>query len=160
MTDSSSRSQELQQFFCRRRRYSAALGVLLAILLLAAVLWRIALGDWRIPLRRVISVLSPNLAASEAAAADALVVRAVRLPRVLSSVGAGGALAVCGAVLQGLLANALAEPYTLGIASGAALGAALAFFFGSFGTAAMAFGGALGALALVLLISRRDQARL
>jgi iron complex transport system permease protein len=50
----------------------------------------------------------------------------VRLPRILTSILAGAALALSGVVFQGLLHNPLADPYTLGVSSGAALGAALA----------------------------------
>ncbi len=50
----------------------------------------------------------------------------LRLPRVLLGLLAGGALAVSGASLQTLFRNPLAEPYTLGVASGAALGAVVA----------------------------------
>jgi iron complex transport system permease protein len=50
----------------------------------------------------------------------------LRLPRVLLGLLAGGALAVSGLTLQTLFRNPLAEPYTLGVASGAALGAVLA----------------------------------
>jgi iron complex transport system permease protein len=50
----------------------------------------------------------------------------LRLPRVLLGLLAGGALAVSGLTLQTLFRNPLAEPYTLGVASGAALGAVIA----------------------------------
>jgi len=50
----------------------------------------------------------------------------LRLPRVLLGLLAGGALAIGGAAFQALFRNPLAEPYTLGVASGAALGAVLA----------------------------------
>ena len=50
----------------------------------------------------------------------------LRLPRVLLGLLAGGALAVSGLCLQTLFRNPLAEPYTLGVASGAALGAVIA----------------------------------
>ena len=59
-------------------------------------------------------------------------------------------------MLQGLLANPLAEPYTLGIASGAAFGGALGFFFGSFAVTPAAFAGALFALWLVGVIAIAD----
>ena len=80
----------------------------------------------------------------------------MRLPRFLAAAGAGGLLAVSGVVLQGLLANPLAEPYTLGIASGAAFGGALGFFFGSFAVMPAAFAGALFALWLVGVIAWRS----
>jgi iron complex transport system permease protein len=54
----------------------------------------------------------------------------VRLPRVLLAALAGGALAMAGVVFQALLRDALAEPYTLGVQSGAALGAVIAICFG------------------------------
>jgi iron complex transport system permease protein len=53
-----------------------------------------------------------------------------RLPRVLLSALAGGTLALAGVIFQALLRNALAEPYTLGIASGSSLGAVIAICFG------------------------------
>ncbi|MCX6995867.1 MAG: iron ABC transporter permease [Kiritimatiellaeota bacterium] len=54
----------------------------------------------------------------------------LRLNRVLAGFAVGAALAGAGVVLQALLRNPLAEPYVLGVSSGAALGAALAIFFG------------------------------
>ncbi len=54
----------------------------------------------------------------------------VRLPRVLCVALTGAALSLCGAAMQGLLRNALADGSTLGVASGASLGAVLAIAFG------------------------------
>ena len=117
-------------------------------------LWRVTLGEWDLPLSQVVRLLSPFLPEAESLTPEALVVRSVRLPRLLSAVGTGGLLAVAGAVLQGVLANPLAEPYTLGVASGAAFGAALGFLWGGWVTP-MAFVGALGALWAVNLIAWR-----
>jgi len=55
----------------------------------------------------------------------------VRLPRVVLGIFAGGVLSLVGATLQGLLQNPLVDPYTLGVASGAAFGASVALLFGS-----------------------------
>lgn len=55
-----------------------------------------------------------------------MVLRSVRLPRLVTALLAGGALGLSGAVFQGLLLNPLADPYTLGVSSGAAFGASLA----------------------------------
>ncbi|HPP52635.1 MAG TPA: iron chelate uptake ABC transporter family permease subunit, partial [Thermoguttaceae bacterium] len=52
----------------------------------------------------------------------------IRLPRVLAAFLAGAVLAVSGAALQAVFRNPLAEPFTLGVSSGAALGAALAMY--------------------------------
>jgi len=58
------------------------------------------------------------------------VVMEVRLPRILCSAIAGTALSIAGVGFQGVLLNPLADPYTLGISSGAAFGAAMAIVFG------------------------------
>jgi iron complex transport system permease protein len=54
----------------------------------------------------------------------------IRLPRTLLALLVGGTLGLCGAALQGLLRNPLAEPGLLGASSGAAFGAVLVFYFG------------------------------
>ena len=85
----------------------------------------------------------------------------LRLPRVLAAALVGAGLALCGAVLQSLTGNALADPYLLGMSGGASLGAVLALTVGAgtvgaFGigaTSTAAFVGALGSLLLVFVIS-------
>src|SRR5438105_8695707 len=59
------------------------------------------------------------------------IVRDLRLPRVVAAALVGGALAVAGALLQGLLRNPLADPYVTGTSAGAALGAVGMIAFGS-----------------------------
>jgi iron complex transport system permease protein len=54
----------------------------------------------------------------------------IRLPRVLLAFCVGAALALSGAAFQGLLRNPLADPYTIGVSSGAGLGAVAVIFFG------------------------------
>jgi iron complex transport system permease protein len=87
----------------------------------------------------------------------AVIVWQIRLPRVLLALAAGGALAVAGVGFQTLFRNPLAEPYTLGVATGAALGAVVALRFADPATlagfsvvAVASFAGALGATALVV----------
>ncbi|MET0423133.1 MAG: iron ABC transporter permease [Actinoplanes sp.] len=88
------------------------------------------------------------------------IVWSVRLPRVLLGMLVGAGLAVCGAALQAMVRNVLADPYLLGINSGASSGAAAAILFGAgagFGQYALstsAFLGALAASLLVFLIAR------
>lgn len=84
----------------------------------------------------------------------------LRLPRVLLALFAGGILAVAGLGFQTLFRNPLAEPYTLGVAGGAALGASIAIHLGSeaslLGVGAASFAGAIAAASLVAgLASRR-----
>lgn len=54
----------------------------------------------------------------------------IRMPRVVLSILVGASLALAGAAFQGLLKNPLADPYTLGISSGASVGAVATIFFG------------------------------
>ncbi len=142
------------------RRAAAAkrtrLALVLLLLLALTGVWRVTRGEWDIPVSRVAGLVFPFLSGEELSSPEALVVRAVRLPRFLAAAGTGGLLAVSGAVLQGLLANPLAEPYTLGIASGAAFGGALGFFLGPLAVAPAAFAGALFALWLAFAIAWRS----
>ena len=81
-----------------------------------------------------------------------------RIPRALLAALVGAGLAVCGAVLQSMLRNPLADPYMLGISSGAGLGAVivlvLGFGFGAIGVNGAAFLGGALAFAMVLLVAR------
>jgi iron complex transport system permease protein len=83
----------------------------------------------------------------------------LRLPRVVLALIAGGALALSGAVFQALLRNPLAEPYVLGVAGGAAVGAVGAVVLGFSGVPGVvpiaALCGALLAIVLVLRIAVR-----
>ena len=65
---------------------------------------------------------------SDPAGPEAAIFWKIRLPRVLAAFVAGAVLAVGGAALQAVFRNPLAEPFTLGVSSGAALGAALAMY--------------------------------
>lgn len=86
---------------------------------------------------------------------DTSVVMQVRLPRIIIALLAGAAMSVAGAAMQGMLSNPLASPDTLGVASGASFGAALALLFTGNMIAvqlvAMLFG--LVAMALAYIIS-------
>jgi iron complex transport system permease protein len=85
----------------------------------------------------------------------------LRVPRALTAIVVGAGLALAGATLQGLLRNPLADPYVLGTASGAALGAAVAYLIPvrivwiEFGLLhGLAFAGALLSIAVVYRLSR------
>ncbi len=79
-----------------------------------------------------------------------------RVPRVLFGLLAGGCLAVAGMVFQSVFRNPLATPFTLGMASGAALGASIAILCSatSVPVTVAAFGGALLSLVLVFTIAK------
>ena len=84
----------------------------------------------------------------------------IRLPRVLFAVFCGAGLSICGAAMQALVLNPIADPYVLGTSSGASAGAAwallmpLPFFAGQFQTAAAAFAGALLAAFTVYFMAK------
>jgi iron complex transport system permease protein len=89
------------------------------------------------------------------------VVRELRLPRVILAALVGAGLGISGAALQGVLRNALAEPYLLGVSGGAAVGAVIAV---SLGAAAgivplAAFGGALSAVLIALFVAHATHGR-
>ncbi len=91
----------------------------------------------------------------------ALILTEVRVPRVLIATLAGATLGLCGAAMQGLLRNPLATPGLTGSASGAALGAVIALYYGlstQFALALPAAGmlGSLLAMVLVYLLAGRD----
>ena len=60
---------------------------------------------------------------------EEMIIWNIRLPRVLLAFCVGASLALAGAAFQGLLRNPLADPYTIGVSSGASLGAVLVLFF-------------------------------
>jgi len=93
--------------------------------------------------------------------ADAQIFFIARLPRVLAGVLVGSSLAASGVVLQALLRNPLATPFTLGVSAGAALGAMLALTFdlssGIAGFSAVpiaSFAGSIGAVGIVYGLAR------
>lgn len=136
----------------------AALG--LAFSLAAAA----AIGPVPIPLGEIPALTAQGLFGRPAAGvpeAHAVIWWDIRLPRVLLAAVVGAALSLAGAAFQGLFRNPLADAYVLGVASGAAVGAALAFTFGwTFRLGAIgavpvcAFAGALLTLALVYRLAR------
>ena len=117
-------------------------------ILISVSIWRISSGEWDIKFSEVIRFLL-----TESDSPASIVIRSVRLPRLICAIFAGGILSVSGVILQGLLSNPLAEPYTLGIASGAAFGAAVGILCGDFAVMPCAFAGSVCALTLTGIIA-------
>lgn len=82
------------------------------------------------------------------------IVRDLRAPRVLLAFCVGGSLAVCGAALQAMIRNPLAEPYLLGLSGGAGLGAVLAIASEATAPWAVPIAAFIGAVAAVALVYR------
>jgi ABC-type Fe3+-siderophore transport system permease subunit len=133
-------------------RTAAALLVLAAVMLVCSLI-----GSEKISLRAVFS----GAGAQATANPDYEIFVRVRLPRIILACLVGAALACSGVVFQALLRNPLADPYILGISSGAGLGAIIAVVSGLSWTlwgrspiAVFAFVGALGTVWLVWFIGR------
>lgn len=138
----------------------------LAFLLVLAIPFSAALGAAEIsPADVVKTLLSPLLPSKPAVdPIHILILFRIRLPRILLAGIAGAGLALAGTVFQGVFRNALAEPYLLGVSSGAALGATLAIVLGGgvlgggLGLISTAsFLGALGTALLIYLLAGRRQ---
>jgi iron complex transport system permease protein len=136
---------------------------LLAAILAGLALAACALGVVPIPPGEVLRGLADGLrgAADSLDATTAGILLDVRLPRILTCSAVGFGLAMAGAVFQGLLLNPLADPFTLGVSSGAAFGAALALllglsFFGPATLLVLAFAGAALTLLAVISLAGRD----
>jgi iron complex transport system permease protein len=132
----------------------------LAALAAAAVVLSLGFGAARLDLGEVVTALR-----GRGDPAAVTIVRELRLPRAILAALVGGALALAGAAFQALLRNPLAEPYILGVSSGAAVGAVAWIAAGGLavsrlGLPAAAFVGALLAIALVLSIATRVDRRL
>ena len=138
-----------------RRGSAPLLGGLCALAVLAALL-SMCLGAAPVAPGEILPAL---LGEGEGAAAQ--IVRYARLPRTCACLLAGSALAVSGAVIQGVLGNPLAAPNIIGVSSGAGLGAALCGALAPTLTAAVplaAFAGALAGVLLVLFLAERTGA--
>src|SRR3989475_5682607 len=113
-------------------RWSRVIALLVAIALIGGVAC-LQFGSERIPLTDVARILlsgSDETLMSASGVSRSVIVLEVRLPRVLLAFLVGASLAAVGVALQALLRNPLADPYILGVSSGAALGAVLALQMG------------------------------
>ena len=144
-----------------RRRTLWAIGGALA--LLASVSFAVSVGAVKVPLSTVwggvLDHLLPGSVTPDWSRGRDAIVWDIRFPRALLAAIVGAGLAMVGAALQAVTRNPLADPHLLGISSGAAFGGILALlhtglFLGLLTVPLLAFLGALGATALVLLVAR------
>jgi iron complex transport system permease protein len=145
----------------RARRVGLVGGLIL--LLVASVLVGLGVGSVAIAPRDVLQTLAANLGFPVDAPSTTTdtIVWLIRAPRVVLGAVIGAGLATCGATLQAVVRNPIADPFLLGISSGAAVGAVLVVSFGVFASLGIwalstaAFIGAVIAAAAVLAMSRR-----
>lgn len=137
--------------------------VILLIILFLSIGFAVTMGSVDISIKEVYEVILYKLfnigdsTIGTGAVAD--VVWLIRMPRIVLAIAVGAGLSVVGIVMQAIVKNPLADPYILGVSSGASLGATLAVVlgigsvFGSNSLGIMGFIGAFGVSILVLMIS-------
>lgn len=151
----------------KRMHMNMALIVMLLITAaLCSIVFAVGLGPVSIPASTVTKVLLSKIPylsdhiAQDSVPLDERIVWTLRLPRVLLGMIVGASLAVTGVTMQALVRNALADPFILGVSSGAAATATLAMlfgvfsFFGSYALSISAFLGAAATILIVYVISR------
>ncbi|MBQ8815523.1 MAG: iron ABC transporter permease [Lachnospiraceae bacterium] len=141
--------------------FNALAYLLFNFILILTLILCVCVGSVNIPFTETASVIWKALTrqAVESSSYTAIIL-SVRLPRVLCVALTGAALSISGAAMQGLLKNPLADGSTLGVSSGASLGAVLAIAFGITipslpfsGTMVMAIAFAFGSLLIILSLA-------
>lgn len=144
----------------------ATLFIVLIGLLLGVTLVSLGVGQVKVPVAALLSVmgklagLSPDLLGAPTPEQIA-VIQHIRLPRTLVGLLVGAALAVSGAVMQGVFGNPLADPGMIGVSAGASLGAVIAVSLGLTAVSLyymplFALIGALAAVATTVALAMRD----
>ncbi|MBV7504659.1 iron ABC transporter permease [Bacillus sp. sid0103] len=107
--------------------------ILAGIFLVLSIILGISIGTISVPILTIMKIISAKLfgfiSLETIDPMYSSIVLSIRLPRVILSGLVGASLAIAGAAFQGLLRNPLADPYTLGVSSGASVGAVLTLFF-------------------------------
>ncbi|MHB8104673.1 MAG: FecCD family ABC transporter permease [Dehalococcoidales bacterium] len=150
----------------RRRRIISMVGLGVALIIIIAL--ATSIGSVHIPLGTTFSILADKLPFVNIdqtwADSTATIVWDIRLPRIILAGLVGAALAIAGATYQGLFRNPLADPYLIGVAQGASLGAVIGFLLptawnlsGIGVIPVFAFIGAIVATLIVYLLARRGK---
>ncbi|EOV8961453.1 FecCD family ABC transporter permease [Cronobacter turicensis] len=146
--------------FTVTRRWPALIWLALSVVVLALVsALSVGIGELSIPLQTTFAAVTNKLGLTAVPLnrIHETVIWDFRLSRALVAACSGAGLAICGAVLQSLLKNALAEPYVLGVSAGASTGAVsvvvLGIGSGAVSLSAGAFTGAFAAFAFVALLT-------
>ena len=135
---------------------SAVVGGLLAAILVASITVAVTIGPADIRFDEVWATILSHLGfgTSPLPVLRDGIVWELRLPRVLTAAAVGAGLAIAGAVMQAITRNPLADPYLLGLSSGAALGAVSVLLLGAAVLLPFAaFAGSMLALGLTLLLA-------
>ena len=116
---------------CRENSKFLAILLLLTVILVCSIVFTITVGSASLPVKNVVAVLKYQLFGIGEqeqgwTMAQYHIVWNIRMPRILLAALTGAGLASCGCAMQSLVLNPIADPYVLGVSSGASAGAALA----------------------------------
>jgi len=138
------------------------ISIFLSLLLILVILISVTMGSVKVPPLRSIRILFQSILGLKGGGneTERTIILSLRLPRAILAGLVGAGLSVSGATFQALLRNPLADPYILGVSSGAAVGAILAILLGlgtfSFGLPLISFLGALLTVLIVFYFGRQD----
>lgn len=145
----------------KTKRKAAILYLGIGVLFVASIFIACVFGSTHVSFERVLRVLAQQLFGVQSelvAASDIYIIWNLRFPRALLAFAVGGGLAVAGGAMQSITRNVMADPYVLGISSGALAFVSIGFLIGgaltqtSWFIPLLAFFGALAALGLVFAI--------
>jgi iron complex transport system permease protein len=138
------------------------ISTLLGLLLVFVILVSITTGSVKVAFYRSLSILFQSTLGLKGPGTETekTIILSLRVPRALLAGLVGAGLSVSGAIFQALLRNPLADPYILGVSSGAAVGAIVAILMGlgtlSFGLPLASFSGALMTIFIVFYFGRQE----
>jgi iron complex transport system permease protein len=144
------------------QRKVLTVSILLSLLLILVIFVSITIGSVKVPPLRSIRILFQSILGLKGAGSEMerVIILSLRLPRAILAGLVGAGLSISGATFQALLRNPLADPYILGVSSGAAVGAIIAIVLGlstfSFGLPMASFLGALLTIMMVFYFGRQD----
>ena len=130
----------------------------LVVLLIAVLFWAMSIGTVKLPMAAIYNTVMEQLASGQPIEGENYgpvhdIIWLLRLPRLVLAALVGMGLSVCGVIMQAVVKNPLADPYILGISSGASLGATAAILLGvgvSLGENFVGIAAFIGALAMSL----------
>jgi iron complex transport system permease protein len=144
------------------RKKVIVISILLSLLLVLVILVSITMGSVKVPPFRSLRILFQSILGLKGAGSETerTIILSLRLPRAILAGFVGAGLSVSGAAFQALLRNPLADPYILGVSSGAAVGAIIAILLGlgtfSLGLPLASFLGALLTILVVFYFGRQE----
>ncbi len=137
------------------KRFAFWVMILLALLIISVIIC-IAIGSTYIDPKVVYNVLGSKLTGSHNFSESIeTIIWEIRVPRVILGLVTGAGLATCGVLMQCVTRNPIADPYILGISSGASAGAVFIIVFGStvaIGSLSVAFGAFIGAILCGIMV--------